>query len=222
MDKTRVVLVDDHKIVRQGLQSFIESFADLAVVGAASSGEEFLERVYEWQPEVVVMDLLLPGGIDGIETTRRAKELMPCLRVVVLTSYTDDSRVVAALRAGAIGYVRKDAEAEVLLASIRAAAQGQAVFDPSIDASLLNDIQRQAGSRRGAHNLTDREITVLRQLARGRTNREISQLLQVSEETIKTHVASILAKLHLNHRNQATIYALKHGYISLHELDAED
>lgn len=124
MDAIRLVLVDDHRVVRQGLRSFLEAFPDMAVVGEASSGEEALDEMEGWLPDVVVMDLLMPGGIDGIETTRRIRAVTPHTQVVVLTAYADDARVVAALRAGAIGYVRKEAEPETLLAAVRAAARG--------------------------------------------------------------------------------------------------
>ena len=132
MEPTRLVLVDDHRVVRRGLRSFLEAFPDITVVGEASSGEEVLAEVEGWLPDVVIMDLLMPGGIDGIEATRRVRSITPHTQVVVLTAYTDDARVMAALRAGAIGYVRKDAEPEVLLAAVRAAARGQSMLDPAI------------------------------------------------------------------------------------------
>jgi len=119
MDTIRLVLVDDHRVVRRGLRSFLEAFPDITIVGEASSGEEVLEKIEGWLPDVVVMDLLMPGGIDGIETTHRVRSITPHTQVVVLTAHTDDARVVAALRAGAIGYVRKDAEPEILLAAVR-------------------------------------------------------------------------------------------------------
>src|SRR5690242_4926399 len=169
MDKIRVALVDDHKVVRQGLRSFLESFPDLAIVGMASSGEEALQHLTGWRPDVVVMDLLLPGGIDGIEATRRAKTLLPATHVVVLTSYTDDARVVAALRAGATGYIRKDADPEFLLAAVRGAAKGQAVFDPTVRESLYG-VAQQSNSH--APQLSKRERDVLRQIALGCSNRE--------------------------------------------------
>lgn len=217
--KIRVSLVDDHKVVRYGLQRLIEACEDMEVVGTASSGEESLEKLENWQPDVIVMDLLLQGGMDGIETTRRIRQLHPATQVVVLTSYTDDARVIAALRAGAIGYIRKEAEPEVLLKAIRAAATNQAVFDPSIEDSVWQDWERQASHKYGLHALTEREQTVVRHLAQGQTNREIAQDLTVSEETVKTHVTSILTKLGLTHRHQVMLYALKQGFIRLDELN---
>lgn len=213
----RVALVDDHRVVRRGLRTLLESFSDLLVVGEASSGEEALRAIETWLPDVVVMDLLMPGGLDGIETTRRVRALTPHTQVVALTSATDESRVLAALRAGAIGYVRKDAEPEVLLAAVRAAARGQSVLDPAVAGAVLQELARGAQPPGG---LTEREHEVLRLLALGRTNREIADELVVSPETVKTHVGNILTKLHLAHRTQATLYALKQGLISLDDVDA--
>jgi NarL family two-component system response regulator LiaR len=213
MDMIRVVLVDDHRVVRQGLCSFLESFPDLSVVGEASSGEEALTQLEAWRPDVVVMDLLMPGGMDGIETTRRVRRLLPHVHVVALTSYTDDARVVAALRAGAVGYVRKDAGPEVLLASIRAAARGQSLLDPAVAGAVFHQLSNPPSEG----DLTEREREVLRQVALGRSNREIADVLVVSQETVKTHVANILSKLELENRTQVIIYALKHGMVSLEE-----
>jgi NarL family two-component system response regulator LiaR len=216
MEPIRLVLVDDHRVVRRGLRSYLEAFADLCVVGEASSGEQVLEKVERWLPDVAIMDLLMPGGLDGIETTRRIRAISPHTQVVVLTAHTDGARVVAALRAGAIGYVRKDADPDLLLAAVRAAARGQSLLDPAIAGSVLHDLVRDTKVR---HDLTEREMEVLRLLAHGRTNREIAGDLVVSEETVKTHVGNILAKLHLAHRTQAVIHALQQGLISLDEIE---
>lgn len=212
----RVVLVDDHHIVRRGLHSFLKAFPDLEVVGEAASGEAALQKIEEWMPDVVVMDMLMPGGMDGIEAIKAIRALLPNTRIVALTSYTDDVRVVAALRAGAIGYVRKEADPEILLSSIRAAARGQSLLDPAIASAVMQELMR--GGKHSAE-LTEREQEVLRQLALGRTNHEIAAALTVSDETIKTHVGNILTKLQLAHRTQAVIYALKKGMISLDEID---
>ena len=215
-EQIKIVLVDDHRIVRKGLQSFLKTYDDIQVIGTAANGEEVLQHIEEWLPDVVVLDMLMPGGIDGVETIRRLQQLTPNVRIVVLTSYADDARVLAALRAGAIGYVRKEAEPELLLSSIRAAAHGQSLLDPVIAGALINEIQRP-----GKHNaeLTEREQAVLKQLALGRTNREIAEALMVTEETVKTHVGNILTKFQLAHRTQAVIYALKKGLITLDEID---
>ncbi len=218
MDVIRLVLVDDHRVVRRGLCSYLEAFPDITVVGEASSGEQALEQIESWLPDVVIMDLLMPGGIDGIETTRRVRAITPHTQVVVLTAYVDDARVVGALRAGAIGYVRKDAEPEILLAAVRAAARGQSMLDPAIAGSVLQDL---VGSTEVQDDLTEREMEVLRLLAGGRTNREIAEEMVVGAETVKTHVGNILAKLHIAHRTQAVIHALKQGLISLDEIELD-
>ena len=216
MEPIRLVLVDDHRVVRRGLRSFLEAFPEIAVAGEASSGEELLDHLEGWLPDVVIMDLLMPGGMDGIETTRRVRSITPHTQVVVLTAHTDDARVVAALRAGAIGYVRKDAAPETLLAAVRAAARGQSLLDPAIAGSVLQDL---IGDTAMPQELTQREMEVLRLLAHGQTNRGIAEELVVSEETVKTHVGNILAKLHLAHRTQAVVHALKQGLISLEEIE---
>jgi two-component system, NarL family, response regulator LiaR len=216
MSQIRVALVDDHRVVQTGLRSYLESFPDLEVIGAAANGEEALGRLEGWLPDVVVMDLHMPGGIDGIEATRRVRALSPHTQVVVLTAHTDEARVVAALRAGAIGYVRKDSDPEVLIAAVRGAARGQSVLDPAVAGSVLQDLVRGGPL---AEELSEREREVLAQLAHGRTNREIAQALHVGEETIKTHVGNILSKLQLNHRTQAVIYALKRGVVSLEDVE---
>jgi two-component system, NarL family, response regulator LiaR len=214
----RTVLVDDHRVVQTALRSYLESFPDIEVVGAAASGEGALEKLEGWLPDVVVMDLRMPGGMDGIEATRRVRALSPHTQVVVLTADPDDARVVAALRAGAIGYVRKDSDPEVFLTAVRGAARGQSVLDPAVAGSVLQDLLRGGPL---VEELSEREKDVLRQLAHGRTNREIAQALHVSEETVKTHVGNILSKLQLSHRTQAVVYALKQGLVSLEDIEME-
>src|SRR5579875_3502620 len=201
----RVVLVDEHHIVRRGLQSFLKAFHDLEVVGEAASGEEALQKLESWMPD----------GMDGIEAIKQIHARLPSAHIIALTSYTDDARVIAALRAGAIGYVRKEADPEILLSSIRAAARGQSLLDPAVASAVMQELTR---GKSGA-DLTEREQEVLRQLALGRTNHEIAEALTVSDETVKTHVGNILTKLQLAHRTQAVIYALKNGLISLDEIE---
>jgi NarL family two-component system response regulator LiaR len=216
MTPIRLILVDDHTVVRRGIRTYLESFPDITVVGEAKSGETCLAQLEGWLPDVAVMDLLMPGGIDGIETTRQVRQLSPHTRVVVLTAHTDEARVIGALRAGAIGYVRKDADPELLLTAVRAAARGQSMLDPAIAGSVLQEVVRGTAV---SPDLTERELTVLRQLAHGKTNREIAADLVVSEETVKTHVGNILSKLQMNQRTQAVIAALKQGLISLDEIE---
>jgi DNA-binding NarL/FixJ family response regulator len=206
---TTVALVDDHRVVSRSLQAYLESFPDLKVVGVAVSGEELLERLSEWQPQVVLQDLLLPGGMNGIEATRRIVERAPATRVVALTASTDEARMMGVLRAGAAGYVRKDAEPEVLLAAVRAVARGRTYIDPSIGRQL-HAVHRQ--------ELTPREAEVLRHVALGLSNREIAMALGIGEETVKTHVAHVFSKLQVENRAQAAVQALKSGVVTLEEL----
>lgn len=216
MKEIRVALVDDHHIVRKGLRSFLESFPDLVIVGEAASGEEALQKMEDWLPDVVIMDLLLlPGAMDGVEAIRQIRALTPHTQIVALTSTTEDARAIAALKAGAISYVRKGSEPKTLLTALRSAAQSQAVLDPAIADAVLQEL---TGQKKTGPGLSEREQEVLRLIAMGLTNREIAEKLVVGEETIKTHVGNILVKLHLNHRMQAVIYALKSGLVSLDEI----
>jgi len=206
----RVALADDHQVVACALRTFLESFADISVVGVASSGEEILEKLTGWtRPHVVVLDLLMPGGIDGVETTRRLIAQYPEIRVVALTASTDEARMNAVLRAGATGYLRKDAEPELLLRAIRAVHLGKSFIDPSASGNVLFGRSPE---------LSRRELEVLREAAIGRSNREIGERLFVSEETIKTHIAHILSKLALQNRTQLVAYAIKHQIVSLEDL----
>jgi two-component system, NarL family, response regulator LiaR len=209
---TSIVLVDDHRVVTRSLKAYLESFPDLKVVGIAASGEELLENVEQWKPDVVLQDLLLPGGIDGIETTRRLLARQPGLKVIALTASMDEARMMGVLRAGALGYVRKDAEPEILLAAVRAVARGKPYIDPGVSRQLLH-----AGA--SPDDLTARELDVLRQLALGRSNKEIGSALGIGEETVKTHVGHVLGKLQVENRAQAIVQALKRGLVTLDELD---
>ena len=205
-----IAIVDDHKVVASSLKMYLESFDDLRIVGIAASGEELLERLAEWRPHIVLQDLLLPGGIDGVETTRRVTKRAPDVRVIALTASFDEARMVGVLRAGARGYVRKDAEPDVLLTAIRAVAKGRTYIDPSAASQLAT-----AGAEDA---LTARELDVLRHLALGESNREIAAALGIGEETVKTHVGNLFGKLQVDNRGQAIVQALKQGLIALDEL----
>jgi len=213
MKVVSVVLVDDHRVVTRSLKAWLESFPDLKVVGIAVNGEELLARLAEWKPNVILQDLLMPGGIDGIETTRRVLQLAPSARVIALTASIDEARMMGVLRAGAVGYVRKDAEPEILLAAVRAVAAGKTYIDPSVGKHIL--LQPSASHE----DLTPRETDVLRQLALGRSNREIATALLIGEETVKSHVGSVFAKLQVENRAQAIVRAMKLRIVSLEELD---
>lgn len=210
MTPIRIVIADDHRVVSQSLKTYLESFADMQVVGIAPNGEALLGRLREWAPAVVIQDLLMPGGIDGIETIRRVKRVAPRTKVIALTASTDEARMIGALRVGAEGYVRKDAEPETLLAAIRAVAAGATYLDPSVSRAVL-------AAASPADDLTDREFDVLRQLVLGRSNKDIAAALALAEETVKTHVGSLLAKLRAENRSQAVVLALKRGLVTLDE-----
>jgi two-component system, NarL family, response regulator LiaR len=206
-----IAVVDDHRVVARSLQVYLESFDDMRLAGIASSGEELLERYNEWRPQVVIQDLLLPGGIDGIETTRRVITRHPEARVIALTASVDEARMMGVLRAGASGYVRKDAEPETLLAAVRAVARGRTFIDPAIGHHVMRVTP-------AADELTVRERDVLRQIALGKSNKEIAESLAIGEETVKTHVRHVLAKLGAENRAQAAVRALARGVVSAEDL----
>lgn len=208
-ERISVLIVDDHPVVRQGLRTFLETQDDLEIVGDASSGEEALALIGEVLPDVVLMDLVMPG-IDGIEATRRARELSPSSKVIVLTSFADDEKVFPAIKAGADGYLLKDAEPAQLADAIRSVSRGEALLHPTVAAKLMQHVAA-SDHRAPGGELTQRELEVLRLIARGRSNREIARELSVAEKTVKTHVSNMLAKLHLADRTQAALYAVRRG-----------
>ena len=212
MAPVSIALVDDHRVVARSLKAYLESFPDLRVVGVAASGEELLHHLSVWNPDIVLVDLLMPGGLDGIRTTERIRARAPSVRVIALTASVDEARMVGVLRAGALGYVRKDAEPEILLAAVRAVARGKSYVDPHVARETLHAADP-------ADDLTPREADVLRHLALGRSNKEIADALGVSEETVKTHVGHVLAKLHVDNRAQAVVHALRGGLVSLDDLE---
>jgi two-component system, NarL family, response regulator LiaR len=204
----RVALIDDHSIVRRGIRDYLNSQEGVTVVGEASSGEDALGVLREWQADIIIVDAHMPGGITGIETTRRIKAETPSCQVIVLSGFADDARVIGALRAGAITYLEKDSEPEELLHAVREAGAGRQALHPDLTRRVL-----QAEGTRYADVLTPREIDVLREVSNGLTNAEIAARLYISEETVKTHVASILRKLGLTHRTQAAVMAIRQGLV---------
>lgn len=212
----RVLLVDDHPVVRQGLRAIIDGEPDMEVSGEAGSGKEAIEKAAELLPDVILMDIVMQD-VDGVEATRCIKENTPNAKVIILTIYGEDEHVFDSMRAGASGYLLKEVTAEGLLSAIRAVAEGYSLVYPSIARRLLDEFGRlaQRGARVGPEpaisGLTPREREILDLVAQGKTNREIAMDLTLSERTVKTHISNILSKLQLHDRTQAALYAARHG-----------
>ncbi|KJY24946.1 MULTISPECIES: response regulator transcription factor [Streptomyces] len=208
--RIRVLLVDDHQVVRRGLRTFLEVQEDIEVVGEAADGAEGTDRAEELRPDVILMDVTMPGT-DGIEALRRLRDLGNPARVLIVTSFTEQRTVVPALRAGAAGYLYKDIDPDALAGAIRSVHAGHVLLQPEVAEALLaaQDDQGAPAGRPGS--LTDREREVLGLIADGRSNREIARALVLSEKTVKTHVSNILMKLDLSDRTQAALWAVRHG-----------
>jgi DNA-binding NarL/FixJ family response regulator len=204
-----VLLVDDHQVVRRGLRTFLEVQDDIEVVGEAADGAEGVARAEELRPDVVLMDIKMPGS-DGIEALRSLRDLDNPAKVLVVTSFTEQRTVVPALRAGASGYVYKDVDPDALAGAIRSVHAGHVLLQPEVAGNLLAQDDRVGGHGRGS-TLTEREREVLALIADGRSNREIARALVLSEKTVKTHVSNILMKLDLADRTQAALWAVRHG-----------
>ena len=205
----RVLIIDDHGVVREGLRAYLELEPDIQVIGEARDGQEGVERAQELQPDVVLMDLVMPR-MDGVEATAAIKQHHPEAHVIVLTSFVDDDRVVPAIKAGATSYLLKDVAAADLARAIRGARAGQAQLHPEVARRLMQTVTTPR-KLEAVTQLTDREREVLRLLAEGRSNKEIARSLVVSERTVKGHVSNILGKLGLQDRTQAALYAVRHG-----------
>jgi DNA-binding NarL/FixJ family response regulator len=205
----KVLLVDDHQVVRRGLRTFLEVQEDIEVVGEASDGAEGVARAEELRPDVVLMDIKMPGT-DGIEALRRLRQLDNPAKVLIVTSFTEQRTVVPALRAGASGYVYKDVDPDALAGAIRSVHAGHVLLQPEVAGALLAQDETGNGSGRGS-TLTEREREVLGLIADGRSNREIARALVLSEKTVKTHVSNILMKLDLSDRTQAALWAVRNG-----------
>ena len=205
----RVLLVDDHQVVRRGLRTFLEVQGDIEVVGEAGDGAEGVERAQELRPDVILMDVKMPGT-DGIEALQLLRDAGNQARVLIVTSFTEQRTVVPALRAGAAGYVYKDVDPVALADAIRSVHAGHVLLQPEVAGALLSQDHTAPGSGR-AGALTDREREVLGLIADGRSNREIARSLVLSEKTVKTHVSNILMKLDLADRTQAALWAVRNG-----------
>jgi NarL family two-component system response regulator LiaR len=212
-DPITVLLVDDHRLVRQGVRAFLETQPDISVVGEADSGETAVTLAAQHAPDVVLMDLIMPG-MDGVEATRQVKRASPRTQVIVLTSYHQDEHIFPAIRAGALSYILKDVGPEELADGVRKAAVGEAVLHPRVAARVVQELH---GARRDAVNpfteLSEREMETLKLIAEGLSNSDIAERMSISEKTVKSHVSNILSKLHLADRTQAAVYAWREGVV---------
>lgn len=206
----RIVIVDDHAVVRQGLHFLLDQQADIEVVGEGKDGLQGVELVSRLLPDLVLLDLLMPH-MDGITAVREMKRISPTTQIIILTSYYEDEQIFSAIKAGALSYLLKDASPEDLVEAVRAAASGKGILHPMVAARVLREIQQ----RSPLQDLTPRELEVLTHIARGLSNYEIAMELSIGEGTVKTHVSNILSKLHLADRTQAAIYALQKRLVPL-------
>jgi DNA-binding NarL/FixJ family response regulator len=213
----RVVLADDHAVVRKGIREFLEAEGDIGVVAEAADGDQAISLVAEHEPDVAVLDIQMPGT-SGIEATRRIKAEHPGVRVLVLTAYDDDPYIFALLQAGASGYVLKTAESSELVHAVRAVYRGESALDPRVAQKVVRQLitGHPLGTQPGGiEPLTDREVEILRLVARGLTNKAIGQSLGISDRTVQGHLANIYGKLGVNSRTEAVTEALKQGWISI-------
>jgi len=212
----RVLIADDHAIVRKGICALLATEPGIEVVAEAEDGQEAVDQAERVQPDVVLMDLVMPGT-DGLEATRRITAMQPKARILVLTSFAGDDKVFPAIKAGALGYLLKDSRPEELVEAIQQVYQGESSLHPSIARKLLRELAEPVGQGPAVDTLTERELEVLCLVAQGHSNREISNQLTISEATVRTHVSNILSKLNLDSRTQAALYALREGLATLHD-----
>jgi NarL family two-component system response regulator LiaR len=210
-DKITILIVDDHGVVRQGLRTYLELHKDFEIVGEATNGVEGVAQARQLQPDVVLMDLVMPE-MDGIEATRQICALGTTTKVIALTSFADDDKIFPAIRAGASGYLLKDTSPADLVAAIQTAHRGEAHLHPEVAKKLMGKVAQET-QKPVPDELTEREVEVLRLIGQGLNNRQIAQELVISQKTVKTHVGNILGKLQLADRTQAAIYALKKGLV---------
>ena len=215
MDEIKVLIADDHTVVRKGIRALLETEPGITVVGEAADGEDAIHKALALKPDVILMDLVMPK-LDGVQAIKELREVLPEAKVLVLTSFAEDRRIVAAIEAGALGYLLKDSSPEDLVRAIREVHRGESSLHPKVAQQLIKKLQRPAEEPE-REELTARERKVLALIARGLSNREIARELSISEPTVRTHVSNILRKLGLKSRTQAALYALKEGLASLEE-----
>ncbi len=213
----RVLIVDDHTIVRKGIRALLAEIAGIEVVGEADNGQEAIAQAETLHPDVILMDLAMPK-MDGIEATRQIKTSQPESRILVMTSFAADDKVFPAIKAGAVGYLLKESAPEDLVQAIRQIHRGESSLHPTIARKVLQEITHPSGQPPTPNPLTEREAEVLRLVAQGLSNQDIARKLNISDPTVRTHVSNIMSKLHLATRIQAALYALREGLVSL---DAE-
>ncbi|HCB49146.1 MAG: LuxR family transcriptional regulator [Anaerolineae bacterium SG8_19] len=215
-DEIRVFLADDHAVVRAGIEALIGTEKGMTVVGTAADGEEAVARVADLNPDVILLDIQMPKK-NGIEAIAEIKERDPRARILVLTSFSDEDKVFAAIKAGAVGYILKDASPHQLLRAIHYIHEGKSSLDPEIALKVIHELNKPSELPPTEEPLTEREVEILQLVARGLSNQQISEELIISERTARTHISNILAKLHLANRTQAALYALRQGIASLDE-----
>ena len=219
-ESIRVLVVDDHVIVRRGIRALLATEDEIEVVGEAQDGQEALERIRALRPDVILLDLLMPR-MDGIETTNRIIADDPEARILVLTSFAADDKVFPAIKAGALGYLLKDTGPGELVRAICRVHRGESSLSPAIARKVLQELSRPSDRPPTPEPLTEREVEVLQVVAKGKSNQEIAAELMISEATVRTHVSNILGKLHLASRTQAALYALREGLASLDDVGAQ-
>jgi two-component system, NarL family, response regulator LiaR len=219
VEKIKVLIVDDHRVVRQGLRTFLELNDDIHVVGEACDGQEALDLAEKLIPDVILMDLVMPR-LDGITATSRIKALGSGAKVIALTSFAEDDKIFPAIQAGASSYLLKDVSPDALVEAIRAAHRGEARLHPEVLRKLMDQVSAQPKGEKPVNipQLTDREGEVIRLVARGKSNREIAEILVISEKTAKAHISNILGKLGLEDRTQMAVYAFKTGLVNPDQL----
>ena len=215
----RVLVADDHAIVRKGIRALLATEPDMEVVGEAADGQEAIVESEKMRPDVVVMDLSMPA-MNGVEAIRRITDCQPDVRVLVLTSFAGNGQIFSAIEAGALGYLLKDSALEELVQGIRRVYHREPSLHPTIARRLLRQLSKNSNSTSPCASLTERELEVLRLVAQGKSNREIAEDLTISETTARGHVSNILTKLHLSSRTQAALYALREGLASLDDAEA--